>query len=78
MSAFARPEQAEIPTSTDKAAPVLVDSANLKARRDKAMTATFGILKDKHILPGDGLQFEREMREWPSRLFREPSEKRED
>jgi hypothetical protein len=41
------------------------DAQTLKARRDAAMTATFGLLKGKGVLPQDGLEFEREMRsEW--------------
>ncbi|ELX12213.1 hypothetical protein Jab_1c08070 [Janthinobacterium sp. HH01] len=40
-----------------------VQTSTLKARRDQALDATFGLLKGKEILPDDALQFEREMRE---------------
>lgn len=40
-----------------------VKAASLKARRDQALDATFGLLKGKGVLSEDALQFEREMRE---------------
>lgn len=38
-------------------------TADLKAQRDQALDATFGMLKGKGVLPEDALQFERELRE---------------
>lgn len=63
MNASSRPGQTKIPTPTEEVAPAAVDIANIKARRDRAMAATFGLFKEKNVFPEDGLQFEREMRE---------------
>jgi len=35
----------------------------VKAQQDRAIEAAFGLLKDKHVLPLDALQFERDMRD---------------
>ncbi len=66
MTAFSKlaPKDKEQATVIEHPTPTIApDAQTLKARRDAVMAATFGLLKGKGVLPQDGLEFEREMRD---------------